>query len=283
MVRNHVRTGLILEHPEECELFNKRVKNMGLDPKLVKRITALWLVLEDYGYQGFTKVVLRQDNRTITQFFKNGVAILECTKPSAKPVDRNSYLWIYFKECKLIYKSFCKILSTLCNNIFGEYEALEVVKREKSWVVKEEDGLFGEGSSGGGGGSDHESTLNPNAPEFYGGREQWLQSTLNPNATLYEPLFTREVFVAFRYGYPPTVPEIAYFFNEWFSAPIVEHVNEIRPPPGYPPLCAVVAFTDAAIVPVVLGGGTLARLTTVDGKEMWVTAYGQFPPFILLT
>ncbi|CAL5359822.1 unnamed protein product [Camellia sinensis] len=258
-------------------------------------VIALWLVLEDYGYQGFTKVVLRQDNRTITQFFKNGVAILECTKPSAKPVDQNGGLWIYYKECKLIYESFCKILSTLCNNIFGEYEALEVVKRGKSWIVKEEDGLFGEELSGGGGGKDvtwdetwggdspggrkgcsaHESSLNPNAPEFYGGREQWLQSTLNSDATLYAPLFTREVFLAFRYGYPLTVPEIAYFFNEWFSAPIVEHVNEIRPPPGYPPLCAVVAFTDAAIVPVVLGGGTLARLTTVDGKEMWVTAYGH--------
>ncbi|KAF5938411.1 hypothetical protein HYC85_022670 [Camellia sinensis] len=58
-----LKTGLILEHPEECELFNKIVKNMGLDPKLVKRVIALWLVLEDYGYQDFTKVVLvlRQD------------------------------------------------------------------------------------------------------------------------------------------------------------------------------------------------------------------------------
>ncbi|THG10754.1 hypothetical protein TEA_017245 [Camellia sinensis var. sinensis] len=130
---------------------------------------------------------------------------------------------------------------------------------------------LGGGDSPGGrkGCSAHESSLNPNAPEFYGGREQWLQSTLNSDETLYAPLFTREVFLAFRYGYPLTVPEIAYFFNE--------------PPPGYPPLCAVVAFTDAAIVPVVLGGGTLARLTTVDGKEMWVTAYGQFPPFILRT
>ncbi|XP_057511112.1 peroxisomal acyl-coenzyme A oxidase 1-like isoform X2 [Actinidia eriantha] len=65
-------------------------------------------------------------------------------------------------------------------------------------------------------------------------------------------------------------------FSKWLSAPAVESVNVIMPPPGHPPLSAVVAFIDASAVTVVLGGGSSARHIMTDGREMWVSAYGQF-------
>ncbi|PSS11551.1 DNA-directed RNA polymerase II subunit like [Actinidia chinensis var. chinensis] len=286
MVPKHVIVGLIQEHPHECELFNMMVKDMELNPMLVKKVIALWLALGDYGYQDFTKAIRYQDNQTISQFFQNGLAILESIKPNATPIDPKSELRCYYKERKSIYKSYSKILFTLCNNIFGEYEALEVVKRGDGWVIKEEAKPFGEGSSGCapgppevGCGEDQNhpgSCLNPDALEFHGRRVGWNPLGLNPNAPQYQPVATREVFVAFRYGGPLTVPEIANYFNEWLSAPVVESVNVIMPPPGHPPLSAVVAFIDASAVTVVLGGGSSARHITTDGREMWASAYGRF-------
>ncbi|GFS42271.1 hypothetical protein Acr_00g0078910 [Actinidia rufa] len=113
-----------------------------------------------------------------------------------------SELRSYYKERKSIYKSYSKILFTLCNNILGEYEALDVMKRVDRWVVKEEARPFGEGFSGctpglpevddSGGWSHRWSDPSLDALEFHGRQGGWNPLGLNPNAPQYQPVATRK-------------------------------------------------------------------------------------------
>ncbi|KAL6985962.1 hypothetical protein U1Q18_019334 [Sarracenia purpurea var. burkii] len=279
--RRNASLVLLHEYPDERQAFNLMVRDLRLHPKSVKRVIASWLVLEDLGYQDFPTFIFRQDARTVEQVFHTGLDILECTKPSSKPVHRDSELRPYYEDRKKIHEKFERKMNWLCKTIFPQLEGLERSEGAGSdRLVVRDPGLtarsVGEGSSGGGDdeGLRLRSSLNPNAPEFHGHiRRPQQPAVLNPNAPRYQPVYSRKMFLAFAYGPPPTALEIAIHFNALFNAPIVEAVNVDISPAGQPPLCAVVEFTDASVVAMIAGEEGRALITTMDGKHMWATPY----------
>lgn len=56
---------------------------MGKNPQMVKKASALWLMLEKIGYHDLIRMIHSFDNNTIEALFDEGLQCLECIQPNA--------------------------------------------------------------------------------------------------------------------------------------------------------------------------------------------------------
>lgn len=74
---------IFLFYTIERLLFNRMVCSMGKNPQMVKKASALWLMLEKIGYHDLIRMIHSFDNNTIEALFDEGLQCLECIQPNA--------------------------------------------------------------------------------------------------------------------------------------------------------------------------------------------------------
>ncbi|KAJ7952539.1 DNA-directed RNA polymerase II subunit like [Quillaja saponaria] len=176
---------LLLFYSHERAFFNRLVVSMGKNPQLVKKVIALWLMLEEVGYHDLIRRIHSVSETTIEAIFEEALQCLECIQPNAaEPIEESNYSTPFFVQLldepvnlmffrynrKFIYKRYEHVMKTVCNKIFGEKAAIEVVDVMHSVPVISS---IGEGTSAQG------STLNISESSI----EAPKQSNLNPGAT----------------------------------------------------------------------------------------------------
>ncbi|KAF2299090.1 hypothetical protein GH714_030539 [Hevea brasiliensis] len=189
------------------------VCSMGKNAIQVKKVIALWLVLEEIGYHDLIRAINSFDNTTIEALYLEALQCLECIQPnSIQPTGLSDQAQVFlglidepmnrrFLYCKhdFIYKRYEHVMETVCDKIFGETNAVEVDESGFRPVAK----TYGQGLAG-------SSSSEPN--------EATSQSNLNPDAIDFNPAETpeefRTIFLTFSMGYPLSRDEIIRFFTK---------------------------------------------------------------------
>ncbi|CAK7356338.1 unnamed protein product [Dovyalis caffra] len=275
---------LLLFYTLERVLFNRMVCSMGKNSQQVKKVIALWLMLEEIGYHDLIRTINSYGNTTIEALFYEALQCLVCIQPnSVQPFepdetplliglfDEPMNLRFFYYNRGFMYKRYMHIMETVCEKIFGETKALEVDESSLKPAISP----FGEGSSTG-----HEGTAIYAAGTSSGASGQAIgetsrQSSLNPDATEFFPGQTpedsRTMFLTFSMGHPLSRHEIIDFFTtNWGD--VIQDVFIERILPGKDPQFGRIVFTSSLVIPRILNAQTKAKFM-VNRKHLWARIY----------
>ncbi|CAK7356339.1 unnamed protein product [Dovyalis caffra] len=287
------------------------VGQMGKEPKTVKSVIALLLVLEELGSPGLIRLVQAHSNDTIEALFKEGLLCLECLRPNAiepssddipvlaslfdEPMNRRFFH--YHRE--FMYKRHMDIMEAVCGKIFGETAALEADASDMELVVRpfgeETSALFpaqtlvrGSPSRQGSGSAPWQSGMIASKEDAIAqsmGQKMVaddtpthktpVKSSLNPNASEFfleqVPEAARTMFLTFSSGSPLSRQEITHFFTSNWGI-IVKDVSIEKVRKGVSPLFGKVIFTTSLVIPRILGGRNIAKFM-VNGRHLWLRSF----------
>lgn len=220
---------LLLFYTLERILFNRMVKPMGKNPKLVKMAMAFWLLLEEIGYHDLTRRIHSFDDSTIDTIFSETLSCLDCIRPGASEPDQGNDIpasvkildepinrKFFYYNSKFMLRRFTYVMDTVCNRIFGENAAIELdenIRIMKPDALSSSSAYYGTGRVPVGSGLGREEALNQGSDEMI-----IKKSCLNPNASEFCPRQqsnedSRTMFLTFSKGHPLTSQEIINFFT----------------------------------------------------------------------